>query len=377
MVNSKFAVVKNIGYAILIFAFCILNFMGCATYKFQRGSEPPYNKGYVALRDDRVIPEYTIGKDNSVPDLELAKERFQRRRDTVEYYYKKMGSIENHLKMFLWDPPVMLVKVIGGVFQLPFIAISDYRYQHNPAYKERVRKIEEERDAREETRIKKLKDELDVYIQKDLASEPATATMLASEAKTAQPVEELVHEMPEGIKKEVAETKPEPQPVSQVELTQPSEKEAVVPTQLPAPQVKLEKQTEEVIPPEQPTPILQTELVQGKEPPKAIVKERARPLVAPRQKPIGQVVAKIIAKPAKGFSPLRVQFYGHKSYAPQGKIISYSWDFGDGDASTKPNPVNTYWSATFMPQYFTVTLTVQDNRGNTAKDSITIEVLNK
>lgn len=150
--------------------FLVLFLSGCATYKFQRGKEP-YHKGYVLSRDDYAILEYTIGKDNSVPKLELAKERFKRRRKIVEHYYKKMGYIENHFKMVFWNPAIFSLKIAMGVFRLPGIAISDYRSRHNPKYRERIRKIEDEKDAREEARINKLKDELNVYIQKELASE--------------------------------------------------------------------------------------------------------------------------------------------------------------------------------------------------------------
>ena len=90
-----------------------------------------------------------------------------------------------------------------------------------------------------------------------------------------------------------------------------------------------------------------------------------------------EISAVIIAKPAKGLSPLRVNFYGDKSRSPQGRIISYEWDFGDGDTSTKKNPRNVYWSTTFGSRYFTVTLTVRDAQGNASTDSSVIEVLGK
>lgn len=155
----------------LIGLFLLVLFLsGCAIYKFQRGKEP-YRRGYVVSRDDYTILEYTIGKDNSVPNIELAKERFKRRRKTVEHYYKKMGYIENHFKMAFWNPIVISLKVIGGIFRLPFIAISDYKYEHDPEYRDKIRRLEEEKDSLEEIRIKKLKDELNTYIQKDLASE--------------------------------------------------------------------------------------------------------------------------------------------------------------------------------------------------------------
>ncbi len=72
-----------------------------------------------------------------------------------------------------------------------------------------------------------------------------------------------------------------------------------------------------------------------------------------------------------------VDFDASKSIDNDGDSLNYSWDFGDQDTSTRVNPTNTYYSGSFQPQYFKVTLTVQDDKGNTAKASATIEVLNK
>jgi hypothetical protein len=154
-----------------IFLLILIVFLsGCATYNFHYG-KAPYDKGYVASRDDYSILEYTIGKDNNVPDISLAKERFNRRRRIVEHYYKKMGYIENHFKMAFWDPCVMFLKLVGGVFRLPFIAISDYKYEHNPEYKAKTDRLQEVKEALQETRIRKLKEGLNIYIQKDLGQE--------------------------------------------------------------------------------------------------------------------------------------------------------------------------------------------------------------
>ena len=155
---------------IILLVLLVVFLSGCATYKFQHGREP-YNKGYVVSRDDYIIPEYTIGKDNSVPSIELAKERFKKRRQMVEYYYEKMGYIENKLKTTFWEPTVLFLKFIGGVFRLPSIAISDYKYEHNPQYREKIIKMQQEQDALEEARIQNLKKELNSYIQKELAKE--------------------------------------------------------------------------------------------------------------------------------------------------------------------------------------------------------------
>lgn len=160
---------------ILILIIAILVLSGCAVYKFHRGREP-YHKGYVVSRDDYTILEYTVGRDNSVPNRAEAKERFKRRRKVVERYYKKMGYVENHFKMVFFNPVIIFVKIVGGVFRLPFIAVSDYKYRHNPEYREKIKKIEAEKDAREEAKIKKLKDELNTYIQSDLSRESSALT---------------------------------------------------------------------------------------------------------------------------------------------------------------------------------------------------------
>lgn len=146
---------------------------GCASYKFHRGHEP-YNKGYVVSRDGYVIPEYTVGRDNSVPKLELARERFRERKGTVEYYYKKMGYITNNFKGATIDRAILLLKFIGGIFRLPSIAISDYKYEHDPAYKEKIMQMQAQKDAKEEARIQKLKEQLNSYIDKQLEREDAS-----------------------------------------------------------------------------------------------------------------------------------------------------------------------------------------------------------
>lgn len=156
---------------ITILFLLIILLSGCATYKFQLGKKP-YDKGYIASRDDYTILEYTIGKDKSVPEnLELAKERFKRRRKIVEHYYKKMGYIENHFKMTFWNPFIYTFKTTKGLFRLPFVAISEYKYERNPRYREKIRKIEAEQDAREEAHLQKLRERLNAYIQRDMASE--------------------------------------------------------------------------------------------------------------------------------------------------------------------------------------------------------------
>ncbi|MDD2680184.1 MAG: PKD domain-containing protein [Candidatus Omnitrophica bacterium] len=314
---------------------------GCSTYSVQKG-ESPYDKGYVVARYGRVLPEYTLGKDNSVPDEQLAKERFQRRKKTVEAYYKKMGYIENRFKQNFIDPPLFMAQAVIGVLRMPSIAIRDYKYNHDPKYKEKIDKQEDATYKAEKERVKALKDQLDAYIREDLQKEP--------------PVLEQAR---------APETVPSPSPAVRAPpaaAAKPEEKAA------PPPVVKPEEKAE-------PLPAVKTE--EKAEPPPAVKPEKkaVQPVKAKPQISYKIPKAVIMAKPVKGASPLTVQFYGSRSSSPNGRIISYAWDFGDGDSSTLRNPVNTYWSTTYGARQFTATLTVKDDKGMTANASVVIEVI--
>jgi len=303
---------------ILILLFLAFVLSGCATYKFQK-SGPSASQGYVASYDGKPILEYTVGKEKSLPpDLTLAKERFKRRRAKVEYYYKNMGQIRSRMMEFFWDPPAMFVDFLGGVLRWPFIAISDYKYNRNPKYRERVDKIDEQKDALDKARVNSLREKLNTYINEDLAKESLTQGQALPAAPKIEPT--------------VSEPKP-----------------AVLP---PAPEVRPS------VPQPKPAKIKP-------------VRVKAKPVVKPALEP---PVAVIIAKPAKGYSPLKVNFSGQKSYSKSGRIVSYDWDFGDGDTSAKKNPENTYWSTTYGVRNFTTTLTVRDDAGNTSSASTVIEV---
>jgi len=280
----------------IIFAMLFLS--GCATYSFRKG-ESPYNNGFVAARYDRVLPEYTLGKDNSVPDEKTAKERFQRRRKQVESYYKKMGYIENRFKEMFIDPPVLIFQTTIGIFRMPAIAIRDYKYNHDALYKAEVEKKEDAAYKAEKERLKALKDELNSYIQKDLEKNESTVSTPSVVAEKVEPPPKTK----EVVKNEIA--------------TSPA---------------------------------------------------------APRN---DLLIAVITAKPLKGLSPLTVQFSAAKSSSPNGRIVFYSWDFGDGDSSTKKNTSNTYWSTTYGSRKFIATLTIKDNKGISTSSATEIEVITK
>jgi hypothetical protein len=81
-------------------------------------------------------------------------------------------------------------------------------------------------------------------------------------------------------------------------------------------------------------------------------------------------IAKASATPASGSAPLVVQFSSSGSSDPDGTIVAYAWNFGDGGTSTAANPSHTYSSV----GTFTATLTVTDSTGATASDTVPIVV---
>ena len=71
-------------------------------------------------------------------------------------------------------------------------------------------------------------------------------------------------------------------------------------------------------------------------------------------------VATFTVSNGDGLAPLAVGFDGSRSADPDGTIVSYRWDFGDGASSTSgPSAAHTYTDT----GAFTVTLEVTDNQG--------------
>ena len=342
---------------------------GCATYKFQQ-SNLPSDKGYTVSYDGKLIPEYTQGPDKLLPEKALAKERFKRRRATVEYYYKKMGQIQNRFKEYLWEPVTLFVDFTAGVLGWPFMAVADYKYNHNPKYKERVDRLDEEKDALEKAKLDGLKTKLSEYIKSDLAKEQPGLQVLpeVKEENISVPV-----------------TQPAAQPVV---ASMPAAVSVVAPEEVNKPFIPAEeigqqplaaeqvKSSQETIPVTSPAAENATAAQSKTVVSLAEAKKEVSVAAAPEIK-LAEPKAVIIARPQNGFSPLTVKFSAARSSSANGKIIAYLWDFGDGDSSTLKNPSNTYWSASYGTKSFTATLTIKDVKGQSSSVSTNIEVLTK
>jgi len=85
------------------------------------------------------------------------------------------------------------------------------------------------------------------------------------------------------------------------------------------------------------------------------------PTAAPNQAPTVSVRANVQV----GKAPLTVNFFSEARDA-DGRIVSYLWNFGDGNTSTEANPVHVYRTE----GNYTVNLTVTDDKGLTATTTL-------
>ncbi|WP_455219768.1 PKD domain-containing protein [Kaarinaea lacus] len=74
--------------------------------------------------------------------------------------------------------------------------------------------------------------------------------------------------------------------------------------------------------------------------------------------------------PYSGTVNVAVQFDGSGSTDPDGNIVSYEWDFGDGNTGTGVSPSHTYTAA----GTYDVQLTVTDDSGDTNSNQTTAEI---
>jgi PKD repeat protein len=80
--------------------------------------------------------------------------------------------------------------------------------------------------------------------------------------------------------------------------------------------------------------------------------------------------AVIGAEPEVQYIEDAILFTADHSTDPDGNLASFSWDFGDGNRSTQPNPEHTYGDV----GSYLVTLTVTDNRGAQDTDTRFVRV---
>lgn len=86
--------------------------------------------------------------------------------------------------------------------------------------------------------------------------------------------------------------------------------------------------------------------------------------------PSSPPLASFTASPVSGGDPYSMRFDASGSSDPDGTISSYAWNFGDGSIGNGQVVNHTYATA----GSFVVTLTVQDNDGNTSRASVTVEL---
>jgi len=84
-------------------------------------------------------------------------------------------------------------------------------------------------------------------------------------------------------------------------------------------------------------------------------------------------VAALTAGPLTGNAPLPVTFDAQGSYDPEGRALTFFWDFGDGATGATGTGVTTSHTYTTVGNY-TAVVTVTDDFGNTTQASVLIRV---
>jgi len=87
--------------------------------------------------------------------------------------------------------------------------------------------------------------------------------------------------------------------------------------------------------------------------------------------PLNQVpTTRITASPLAGEAPLHVNFDASNSIDPDGGILTYSWDWGDGNTASGATTHHTYAQAGI----YTVTLTATDENGSSSQSHVRVVV---
>lgn len=84
------------------------------------------------------------------------------------------------------------------------------------------------------------------------------------------------------------------------------------------------------------------------------------------------IIRNIQGNPQEGVAPLKVIFHSD-AYDPDGDEISYLWDFGDGQSSSLPNPIHTYYNE----GSYQVRLEVTDSYGASSSAILSYKIVVK
>jgi uncharacterized repeat protein (TIGR01451 family) len=85
---------------------------------------------------------------------------------------------------------------------------------------------------------------------------------------------------------------------------------------------------------------------------------------------IDQRPISIASGPTAGSTTDILQFNASASYDPEGHILTYNWDFGDGSTSTEERPIHSYST----DGVYIVNLTIHDGTQYSYPDSITVSI---
>lgn len=91
-------------------------------------------------------------------------------------------------------------------------------------------------------------------------------------------------------------------------------------------------------------------------------------IVPPNQPPVANA-----GGPYNAPSGTAIQFSGNSSHDPDGTIVSYEWNFGNGGTASDASPSHAY----SLPGNYNAVLTVTDNSGATSTGSATVTIANR
>lgn len=141
---------------------------GCATtYKFAPGGKK-YDNGYVVQRNDVIVPEFTVDNLGRAPaDLNVAKERFRRRKKTIIRFYQEMGYFGSTIT----EDAQLFLSAFTVPVRTPIEGVKYNKYKTDPAYRAKIDAQDLEEEKKEQEKLRAIEDRMREYIEKDIAFE--------------------------------------------------------------------------------------------------------------------------------------------------------------------------------------------------------------